>query len=255
MDTDKYRQWDAAYVLGSLVPAERAEFERHLAGCTQCRAAVAELAGLPGLLSAVDPADAQAAVPPEDEETPQNLLTGLAGKIRRRRVRMRLGAAALAVGISAASVGVTLALTPPPPAVVVQMQSAAVTLDFAAVEASPVSAVGTLTAQPWGTRIDWTCTYSAASGPTAGTSSGPSSGPSSERYASPSEPSQDDAPAVQGYALVLIDRHGAAQQVASWTAGRGTRATPSATTGTAASDIARVEIRTASGETLLAAQP
>ncbi len=33
-----YADWDAAYVLGSLSPAERREFETHLEGCERCRA-------------------------------------------------------------------------------------------------------------------------------------------------------------------------------------------------------------------------
>ena len=57
-DNDQYAQWDAAYVLGALVGAERAEYEEHLAGCAACRAAVAELAGLPGLLGQLSPAEA-----------------------------------------------------------------------------------------------------------------------------------------------------------------------------------------------------
>lgn len=43
-----------AYVLGALPPAERAAYQRHLAGCPACRDEVAELAGLPGLLGRLD---------------------------------------------------------------------------------------------------------------------------------------------------------------------------------------------------------
>ena len=57
---DRYTEWDAAYVLGSLSPDERGEFEAHLAGCDRCRAAVSELAGMPGLLARVPPAEAWA---------------------------------------------------------------------------------------------------------------------------------------------------------------------------------------------------
>jgi anti-sigma-K factor RskA len=42
----------AGYVLGGLTPAEAQRFEGHLAGCVACRAEVAELEGLPGLLQA-----------------------------------------------------------------------------------------------------------------------------------------------------------------------------------------------------------
>ena len=55
---DKFAQWDAAYVLGALSPAERREFEEHLASCPPCQAAVSELAAVPGLLAQVSPADA-----------------------------------------------------------------------------------------------------------------------------------------------------------------------------------------------------
>ena len=43
-------------MLGALAPAERADYERHLAGCAACRESVAELAVLPGLLGRLDPA-------------------------------------------------------------------------------------------------------------------------------------------------------------------------------------------------------
>ena len=56
--SDRFATWDAAYVLGALSPAERREYEEHLAGCPACQAAVSELAGLPGLLAQVPPEDA-----------------------------------------------------------------------------------------------------------------------------------------------------------------------------------------------------
>jgi anti-sigma factor RsiW len=49
-DDDRYRDWDAAYVLGALPAHERLEYERHLETCASCRAAVAQLAGMPGIL-------------------------------------------------------------------------------------------------------------------------------------------------------------------------------------------------------------
>ena len=42
-DHTRYAEWDAAYVLGALSPAERREFEEHLDECEKCRAAVTEL--------------------------------------------------------------------------------------------------------------------------------------------------------------------------------------------------------------------
>jgi carotenoid cleavage dioxygenase len=49
-----HAQWDAAYVLGALSDAERREFEAHMVGCSACRTAVADLTGLPPLLSLLD---------------------------------------------------------------------------------------------------------------------------------------------------------------------------------------------------------
>ena len=45
-------------MLGALSPADRREYEEHLASCPTCQAAVSELAALPGLLAQVSPADA-----------------------------------------------------------------------------------------------------------------------------------------------------------------------------------------------------
>ena len=36
---DPFREWDAAYVLGSLEPADRRAFEDHLRTCDSCHAA------------------------------------------------------------------------------------------------------------------------------------------------------------------------------------------------------------------------
>jgi anti-sigma factor RsiW len=44
-----------AYVLGGLEPAERLAFEHHLTTCRDCRAELAELAGLPPLLGRLSP--------------------------------------------------------------------------------------------------------------------------------------------------------------------------------------------------------
>ncbi|MEU9987119.1 zf-HC2 domain-containing protein [Streptomyces sp. NPDC048045] len=46
------------YVLGTLPPAEREQVEAHLAGCAECRAEHAQLAGLPALLATVTEAEA-----------------------------------------------------------------------------------------------------------------------------------------------------------------------------------------------------
>ncbi len=57
----EYEMWDAAYVLGALSDGDHREFEMHMAGCTSCREAVAELVGVVPLLSL---AGDDASVPP-----------------------------------------------------------------------------------------------------------------------------------------------------------------------------------------------
>ena len=52
--TCSYADWDGAYVLGSLAPGERLDFERHMGDCKACALAVRQIAGLPGLLARVD---------------------------------------------------------------------------------------------------------------------------------------------------------------------------------------------------------
>ena len=63
----RYADWDAAYVLGSLSAADRQEYEGHLAQCPSCREAVAELAGMPGLLAQVPAGEALALGFPDEE--------------------------------------------------------------------------------------------------------------------------------------------------------------------------------------------
>ncbi|WP_427005117.1 anti-sigma factor family protein [Pseudarthrobacter sp. H2] len=242
---DKYRQWDAAYVLGSLGRLERREFEQHLAGCAGCRAAVAEFAGLPSLLDALTPQEAQA-LGPTGVPVPAELPPGLAEKVRRRRQRTRLAVAGLVLGASAASGAATATVTlPERPAV--QSQTATVTeLNFTPVVNSAPAAKGSITGQAWGTRIDWECRYAlSADGYPSKTESG------DVRRTGPGE-----AAASEVYNLVVVDSRGVTTQVASWTAGPGTVVTPAATTSIRREDIRQVEIRAAgTGTVLLTARP
>jgi RNA polymerase sigma-70 factor (ECF subfamily) len=102
---DPYRDWDVAYVLGSLSPAERREFEDHLGECLSCAGDVGILAGMPGILSAVQPGlavemlDPPGAVP--DTAPPRQ------ARSSRRRGRIRF-----AVGlVAAAAAGAVLTLS------------------------------------------------------------------------------------------------------------------------------------------------
>jgi hypothetical protein len=105
-----------AYALGALEPEERADVERHLAGCADCRARVRELEAaahrLPQALAAVSPLE-----PPADLE--RRVLAGVRaepppGRSRRRvrpRPRAQVALAGLAlVLVVGSAVGMQLAL-------------------------------------------------------------------------------------------------------------------------------------------------
>jgi anti-sigma factor RsiW len=106
---DPYRDWDVAYVLGSLSPAERREFEDHLSECPSCAGDVGTLAGMPGILSAVHPGQAVELLDPAGA-APSTTLPRLAqaahSSHRRGRIRFVVGVVAAA----AAGVALTLSL-------------------------------------------------------------------------------------------------------------------------------------------------
>lgn len=161
MTEDQFRDWDAAYVLGMLSSEDRRDFERHLVTCPACSAAVAELAGVPGILGTLsrddavalsaeaDAADTQ--VQPHDPE----LVTRLAVAVGRRRQRVRLATAVAGVAAAAALVvgGFTLGSAGNP----APEHSAAVAMT----QAKPglMSADISVSKESWGTRFDWSCHY------------------------------------------------------------------------------------------------
>ncbi|PZF82872.1 anti-sigma factor family protein [Micromonospora deserti] len=157
---------DGAYVLGALAPAERASYERHLAGCAACRQAVAEIAVLPGLLGRLDPAGLEQFLPPPEQSRLPDLLTAARERRRRERSATRrryavtgLAAAALAlvVGFGTAVVLPRDANTPPPGEVrMVAMQPVAGTV--------PVHAEIGLAGTDWGTEVIMRCGYDARAG-------------------------------------------------------------------------------------------
>ena len=85
---------DASYVLGALSPAERSEYQSHLADCEECTRSVRMLAGLPGLLARVS-ADVLD-VPRPDEPVPGTLLPALVDEVHRRERRRTWLVSALA---------------------------------------------------------------------------------------------------------------------------------------------------------------
>jgi anti-sigma factor RsiW len=227
-DSHEYATWDAAYVLGSLSPADRREFEAHLSRCPQCTQAVAELSGMPALLSKLD-SQTVAAINDQTAEPPMapNLLPSLLSAVRRRRHRMRLmtwsssaaAAVLLAIGVF---VGVANhSLTSP----------AVQTAQPPSVSALPMDQVGTkalastvsLSSQNWGTVIDLRCVCLA-----------------------PVYAHHDKL------AMVVVNRDGTHTQLATWVADPGHTATPAGSISTPVNQIASVQVVSAdNGKVLL----
>jgi anti-sigma factor RsiW len=255
-------EWDAAYVLGALSATERALFEEHLETCAECRASVAELAMMPGLLAKVAPSDAlglhslrsvdqrapaepagrlgrEAAEwrpaepaepagrlrPPGRMETrePAETLRTLARRVRRRRV-VRRWVAAGSAALAAAAIAA---------AVVLPMQlnappapTASVTLEQTA--PGPLSATVALTSKTWGTALAMKCTYAGTPGAYATTGR---------------------------YALYVTDADGTVSRVASWSAAPGETIRAGGAIETPVAQLRTVEVRDAASGAILLSSP
>lgn len=235
MSVDGYAQWDAAYVLGSLSPSERREFERHLTECAACAAAVAELAGLPGLLAKVPGGivDSTGALP-EPVPVPATLMPRLVRSVERRRRRARrLIAAGMAAGMAAAAAAAAVIALLLPAVLPAGISRPTTTVALSRVVPGPLTASLRLVPEGWGTRLEMNCRYAAA--PAGGAD-----------YRGPST----------DYAMFVTDDGGHATQVATWTARPGSTVEPSGTTSLALADIRSIDVRSASdGRVLLRGSP
>ncbi|BDZ48932.1 anti-sigma-L factor RslA [Frondihabitans sucicola] len=234
--SERYGEWDAAYVLGALSPAERHEFEEHLATCPECERAVAGFAAMPGLLASVPTADAFAMLDDADAsvddgeavdeafpaQPPAEILPALVSRVRRTR-RRRFGIT-LVAGLAAAAV-VAFAIVVPPLA---SQPKPTTSTSLQQVVPSALSATVAFTTKAWGTRIDMTCVYG---GPAAGSGS-----------------SGDD---TWRYGLYVTDAQGHTQRVSTWTADPGTTARTTGSIDTTLNDLRRVEVRNESSGTVL----
>jgi anti-sigma factor RsiW len=226
-DSHEYATWDAAYVLGSLSPADRREFEAHLAGCPFCGQAVAELSGMPALLSKLDGGTVAAINAGDQTAEPSvpapNLLPSLLFAVRRRRHRSRIvawssasaAAALLAIGLFVGVAGHSPTSSPPQ----------------ASVSALPMSQVGTtalastvsLNSEHWGTFIDLNCVCLA-----------------------PVYAHHDRL------AMVVVSRNGTHTQLATWVAEPGHTAKLAGSISTPVDQIASVQVVSAdNGQVLL----
>ena len=181
---DRYAQLDAAYLLGALPPAERADYEAHLAGCDACRAHLAELAPVLSHLAGTDETllDDEATEGAAESLIPDTVLPALlaaAGRARRRR-RLLVGglsglAAASLVGvvILASTLNAGRLPTAGPtgrhvPTSAATAGSAAVARPMTALGPTPVTAEVALQRTDWGTEIDLTCWYRTSASAQAG---------------------------------------------------------------------------------------
>jgi anti-sigma factor RsiW len=229
-DNHHYAMWDAAYVLGSLSAVERREFETHLASCSDCRQGVAELSGMPALLSqlghaevaAIDAAALSAGSGSTTPEISPELLPMLLGTVRFRRRRTRVAtwvassAAAVVLGV-AVLVGIHGHSSTAPPQVSASAQQ--MTQVGTHLLASSVA----LTSQHWGTFIDLKCVCLA-----------------------PLTAHHDTL------AMVVVGRDGSQTRLATWVADPGHTATPAGSISTPVDQIAAVQIVSAdNGQVLL----
>jgi hypothetical protein len=233
--SDPYSDWDAAYVIGALSPADRREFERHLAGCDSCSAAIAELAGLPGLLAKASVEDIHQLVEePTPMAVPATLMPRLVRSVTRRRRRARAviaGSVAAAAGIAAALVLVIpLALGGSSDGITRQdpVATDATSISLSAVVPNTLTASLRLVSVGWGTRVEMDCHY----------------GPPPSGYGTGTE-SADQQGLANAYEMFVTDAAGNATQIASWTALPGADAEPSGTTSLALADIKSIDIRSA----------
>lgn len=222
---------DAAYVLGALSPADRLRFERHLPGCADCRRAVRDLAGLPGLLARV-PAELVLS-PPVTEPVPETLLPQLVQRVRRARRRrgwVTVGAAAavtaLVVSVAALAISSIIDGDDPTGASSPTAETTVPGLPLSPVVEGPIEAELAMTSVLWGTKLELTCSYGSGGG-------------------------EYDLPPEATYAMFVRTREGPFEQVASWRALPGKTMQLDAATAARQDDIASVEVRDANGEAVL----
>ncbi|GAY12787.1 anti-sigma factor [Pseudonocardia sp. N23] len=200
-----------AYLLGSLAPAERSAVDRHLATCADCRAELASLAPLPGLLGRLAPDEARNGLAAPSPELLQRTLRVVGEQRRRERRTVRRWQVLTAAAAVAALAGLGVAVVP-------LMTTGPAPTPMAAAAGTGATGSGVLEAKTWGTALQLTLTGL----PPAGT--------------------------YQAYAT---SHDGRTEVAASWGATPSGRATVQGATAIQRADLAEVEIRTGDGRPLL----
>jgi len=256
---DDYTDWDAAYVLGALPVEERREYEDHLTGCAACRAAVAELAGMPGLLAQLPPGEVLAMdfegdtdLQPPDSLMPVLPVLPVEPSRRRWLVPVAAAAAALLIGgVGGFAASSAWRDGSPTPGVTATAGGTGGTggtgggpvaapgrLAFTPVEASLMTAVVDVVPIPSGTELRVECQYARQTGAQSGapTTTRPTGGAGGGVGASGGDYRVD-------YAIWVIDRAGKATQLRDWTARPDRIMHPVGVSSLPVAQIASVEIR------------
>lgn len=236
--TDRYVEWDAAYVLGALAPAERLDYEQHLGECVRCRAEVSELAGIPGLLGHVDlpqvlALDAGGLVGPrsgtsgpqwQGSDTQEGAAAArpIRARARGRSIavpsRWAVPAAAALLLVTGAAGGAGISALAQGPGGATVATATAGRWAFSSVGATTITAVVDVSTEPGGTLVAVECQYADRSG-----------------YATPTTGAT--------LALWVVDDRGEAVRATTWQARTDEVMRPTVQVPTPAADIARLEIR------------
>lgn len=223
-----FADWDAAYLLGALSPADRRRFEEHLTECRACRDALADLAPTLGLLSRVAPDRAEAVLAPVDDAADAGpdparraeLIDRGTREAHDQRRRRTLGWGLAFAGV-AATVAIVLAVVW---AVVPTRSGEVIALE--PITDAPITATVEVTEVAWGTRLQMECRYGGEAD-----GEGPADG--------------------WPYVLVVTGEDGTVSELSTWRARPGTTARLEAGTALAVADIAAIEVRTIDGERVL----
>lgn len=222
-----------ALVLGALDPAEREQVEAHVQTCPACAAALAEIAPLPGLLhrAALSPAEL------ELEPAPQRILDGALASVRAEQAAAAPAPAPAPVGPASA-----------PLAPVVPLRRRRLLPLLAAVAVAVLALV--LGGAVWQARHQ---------GPTTMTASGASvaNGVKATVVMTPTEAGTTLDLTLSGVtpgehcSLVAVSSTGTHEVTSTWVANYEGEATITGSTGISLADIARFDITTPDGQTLL----
>lgn len=220
-DHDHFAEWDGAYVLGALTPADRSLYEEHMEQCQLCRDSVSELSPMPGLLAQIRPEPES--TESEHSQEPADLMNAMLREENQHRSRRRRLA-----GWAAAAVAVLVLAITVPVALMLQASDDDVSVALEPVDSTPSSMRVEVTLDPteWGTRLSIECEYST---------------------------DMDYREQQTWYALVVTDADGASTQVSTWKAVSGETVTLDAATAVDLDDMDSLTVVTASGEEVLTA--